>query len=379
MLTEGFWKRLHHKSFFVRVLWYNSLNSSLHTPFTPLPRRALPDFTTEQTDSTFEPLVSPPKDHKMTAANQKKPPSKGGILNSLPAGLAPYGELMRVHRLLGFYLNTSPYLVGVAFSASISPTKIPLAVICHRTMLLSIWSIFLRSAGCVWDDLIDMDLDSQITRTKTRPLPRGAVSPTNAFILTVGLFLCGGSVLMHLPPNCAVDCLIITFFALLYPFGKRFTNYPQITLMNIGWAVPMAMHSFELDPLAQLQATICMYLFIGLVIIMIDVIYSRQDTEEDLKVGVKSMAVRFRDSIQFLSYALLYASSGFLALAGLLTGLGLPFFVVSVGGHFCGFSILLRATQVGKASGVESYAKTAFFLATIFWLLGFMIEYCVRG
>lgn len=295
----------------------------------------------------------------MTVTDEKKEaPSQGKILDSLPTGLAPYGELMRVHRLLGFYLNTSPYLVGVAFSASTSSTKIPVGVLLHRAMLLSIWSIFLRSAGCVWDDLIDMDLDSQISRTKTRPLPRGAVSPTNAFLLTVALFACGGSVLVFLPWSCSVDCLIIMFFALLYPFGKRFTDYPQLTLINIGWAVPMAMHSLGMDPLSDIQPTVCMFLFIGLVIIMIDVIYSRQDTEEDLKVGVKSMAVRFRDSIQLLSYSLLFVSTACLASAGVLTGLGLPFFVVSVGGHFCGFWVLLRATQVGKASGVESDRKS---------------------
>jgi 4-hydroxybenzoate polyprenyltransferase len=316
----------------------------------------------------------------MTRRNEKEEvPPQGKILNLFPPGIAPYAELMRIHRLLGFYLNTSPYLVGVAFSASISSTKIPIAVLLHRAMLLSIWSIFLRSAGCVWDDLIDMDLDSQISRTKSRPLPRGAVSPSNALLLTVALFACGGTVLIFLPWACTVDCLIITFFALSYPFGKRFTDYPQITLMNIGWAVPMAMHSLGLDPLSQVTPTVCMFLFIGSVIIMIDVIYSRQDTEEDLKVGVKSMAVRFRDSIQLLSYSLLCASTGFLAMAGVLTGLGLPFFVLSVGGHFCGFWVLLKATQVGKSSGVESYAKSAFFLATLFWLFGFMIEYCLRS
>ncbi|KAJ6179788.1 hypothetical protein N7519_010249 [Penicillium mononematosum] len=288
----------------------------------------------------------------MTRRNEKEEaPPQGKILDSFPSRIAPYAELMRIHRLLGFYLNTSPYLVGVAFSASISSTKIPIAVLFHRAMLLSIWSIFLRSG----------------------------VSPSNALLLTVALFACGGSVLVFLPWACTVDCLIITFFALLYPFGKRFTDYPQITLMNIGWAIPMAMHSLGLDPLSQITPTVCMFLFIGSVIIMIDVIYSRQDTEEDLKVGVKSMAVRFRDSIQLLSCSLLYASTGFLAMAGVLTGLGVSFFIVSVGGHFCGFWILLKATQVGKSSGVESYAKSAFFLATLFWLFGFLIEYCLRN
>lgn len=304
--------------------------------------------------------------------------TKDGILSYFPASLAPYGELMRVHRPLGFYLNISPYLVGVAFTASISSTSIPTDRFLHRTILLSTWSFFLRSAGCVWNDIIDSDLDRQISRTKSRPIPRGAVSEKNAVLFTIILFACGVYAVSFLPRLCILDCSIITFFALLYPFGKRFTDYPQMTLANIGWAVPMAMHSFGLDPLARLKATICMYMFIATVIIMIDVIYSRQDTEEDMKVGVKNMAVRFRDSIHLVAYCLLYASTAFLATAGALTGLGPSFYIVSVGGHFAGFSILLQASQVGKSFKVEAYSKSAFLFATVFWVLGFVIEYFVR-
>ncbi|OQD76521.1 hypothetical protein PENDEC_c004G00509 [Penicillium decumbens] len=308
----------------------------------------------------------------------KDPFQKDKTRSSLSTTLASYGELMRIHRPLGFYLNTSPYIVGVAFATSTSSTSIPLSVLAHRTVLLTIWSFFLRCAGCVWDDLIDADLDRQISRTKSRPIPRGAVSEFNAGFFTLVLFACGGYAISFLPYPCMVDTLIITSFALLYPFGKRFTDYPQLTLANIGWAVPMAMHSLEVDPLACLAPTICMYMFIATVIIMIDVIYSRQDTEEDIEVGVKSMAVRFRNSIHTVAYSLLYASTAFLATAGALVGLGLSFFVVSVGGHFAGFSVLLQASQVGKSSKVEAYSKSAFFLATVFWVLGFVVEYSLR-
>lgn len=293
--------------------------------------------------------------------------------------IAAYGELMRIHRPLGFYLNTSPYLVGIAFAISASSATIKIGVLAQSTIILTIWSLCLRCAGCAWNDLIDADLDGQILRTKTRPIPRGAVSEFNAGFLTLVLFSCGWYAICFLPRPCMFDGLIITCSALLYPFGKRFTNYPQLTLANIGWAVPMAMHSLEVDPLAWLAPTICMYMFIATVIIMIDVIYARQDTEEDIKVGVKNMAVRFKDNIQTVAYSLLYASTAFLATAGALTGLGLSFFIVSVGGHFAGFFILLQASRVGKSSKVEAYSKSAFFLSTVLWVLGFVVEYCLRG
>ncbi|KAJ5890377.1 UbiA prenyltransferase family [Penicillium subrubescens] len=297
---------------------------------------------------------------------------------SLSKALAAYGELMRVHRPLGFYLNTSPYLVGVAFAASVSPTRIPLNIIAHRTALLSAWSFFLRCGGCVWNDLIDSDLDSQVSRTRSRPIPRGAVSKAHAALLTFIIFACGGYTVTSLPRPCLLDASIITFFALLYPFGKRFTDYPQLTLANIGWAVPMAMHSLGLEPLTQLLPTVCMYMFIATSIIMIDVIYARQDTEDDTKAGVRSMAVRFRNSINTVAYSLLYASTAFLATAGALAGLDLPFFILSVGGHFISFSILLQATRFGKSSKVEAHTKSPFFLATVFWVLGFVAENCIN-
>jgi 4-hydroxybenzoate polyprenyltransferase len=311
--------------------------------------------------------------------NHSKNVQNSNAQPSLSKTLAPYGELMRVHRPLGFYLNTSPYIVGVAFVSSVSPTHIPLKVIAHRTALLSAWSFFLRCGGCVWNDLIDSDLDSQVSRTRSRPIPRGAVSKADAALLTFILFACGVYTVSSLPRYCLIDGSIITFFALLYPFGKRFTDYPQLTLANIGWAIPMAMHSLGLDPLTQLLPTVCMYMFIATSIIMVDVIYARQDTEDDTKAGVRSMAVRFRDSINIVAYSLLYASTAFLATAGALTGLGLPFFIVSVGGHFIGFSILLRATRVGKSSKVEAHTKAPFFLATVFWVLGFVAENCING
>ncbi|CBF87269.1 hypothetical protein AN9259.2 [Aspergillus nidulans FGSC A4] len=300
---------------------------------------------------------------------------KTGLLRYLPTGVVPYGELVRIHRALGYYLNTSPYVVGIAYTAATAETKLPLDLLLDRLLLLTLWSLILRSAGCAWNDLVDVDIDRQISRTQSRPLPRGAISLSAATIFTACLFVLGCSLLLFLPRECLFDAGIKVFFALLYPFGKRFTDHPQLILINIAWAIPMAMHSLGMEPSSQILSMLCMCVFFSAVIVMIDLVYSRQDTEEDLKVGVKSMAVRYRNCVETMAYSLFAISSLALLFGGVLGGLRVPFVLFSVGGHIVGFWRFLRASLQAGPAGVESRAKSSCLIASVFWVLGLGIEY----
>jgi 4-hydroxybenzoate polyprenyltransferase len=305
---------------------------------------------------------------------------KSGILSKLPPSITPYAELLRIHRPLGYYLNISPYVVGVAYTAAISPVSLPATVLFNRLIILCLWGFLIRSGGCAWNDLIDMDIDRQVSRTKLRPLPRGAISPTSATLLTAIIFGCAGLLLLLLPSQCTVEAGMILFFALLYPFGKRFSDYPQLILVNIAWAIPMAMSSLEVDPLGSPSSTLSMCIFIASVIVMIDVVYACQDAEEDKKVGARSMAVRYSDITDRLAYGFFFSGTISLLLGGVLRGLGLPFIVLSVGGHIFGFLRFLRVTlsEGTKSVLVESRAKSSCLLATVFWVLGFFVEYLAR-
>jgi 4-hydroxybenzoate polyprenyltransferase len=170
---------------------------------------------------------------------------------------------------------------------------------------------------------------------------------------------------------------MIVFFALLYPFGKRFSDYPQLILANIAWAIPMAMSSLEVDPLDSPSSTLSMCIFIASVIVMIDVFYACQDAEEDKKVSARSMAVRYSDITDRLAYGFFLSGTTSLLLGGVLRGLGLPFIVFSVGGHIFGFFRLLSVTlsEGTKSALVKSRAKSSCLLATVFWVLGFFVEY----
>nr|A0A1E1FFM8.1 RecName: Full=Polyprenyl transferase prhE; AltName: Full=Paraherquonin biosynthesis cluster protein E [Penicillium brasilianum]BAV69306.1 PrhE [Penicillium brasilianum] len=307
-------------------------------------------------------------------------PPKDGILSKLPESAVPYGELLRIHRPLGYYLNISPYVVGVAYTAAISPVTLPSTFLLGRLVILSLWGFCIRSAGCAWNDLIDMDIDRQVSRTKLRPLPRGAVSPSGAALLAAFMFGCGGSLLLLLPSQCAFEAAIVVFFALLYPFGKRFSDHPQLILTNIAWAIPMAMSSLDMSPLDFPIPTLAMSFSIASVIVMIDIVYACQDAEEDKKVGARSMAVRYMEITDQIAYGLFFSGTLSLLVGGILRGLGFPFLIFSVGGHFLGFLRFLRASlgKGAKSALVESQAKSSCLLATMLLVFGLCFEYCVR-
>lgn len=290
------------------------------------------------------------------------------------AKLGPYAELIRLNKALGYCLNSCPYFVGLAYSTLLSPTPISSTVLLERFVVLTCWSVLLRWGGCAWNDIVDQDLDRQITRTRSRPLPRGAVKTSNAVLFTTAIFLCASLLLFLLPRPCMIEAVIIVLFGLLYPFGKQLINYPQLILTNIAWAVPMTMRSVEVDPLDHILPTTCLFLFIGTLIVMLDVLYACQDIEEDMKAGVKSMAVHFRHAINPLIYSLFLGSMGLLVAVGVFAGFGFPFFLLSVGGHFFSFRFFLVALNQKPSPSVERHAKLAVCSAISLLILGLVVE-----
>src|SRR3546814_5390967 len=105
----------------------------------------------------------------------------------------------------------------------------------------------MRGAGCVFNDIVDRDLDRQVARTASRPLASGAVSLRTAWIWLLSLCLVGLAVLLQLHPYAQVVALGSLALVAAYPFMKRITGWPQIrseehtselqSLMRISYAV----------------------------------------------------------------------------------------------------------------------------------------------
>ncbi|WP_242500655.1 4-hydroxybenzoate octaprenyltransferase [Tropicimonas sp. IMCC6043] len=232
-----------------------------------------------------------------------------------PAALRPYLRLSRADRPVGFWTLIIPSLWGLFAAAAATGWRpfdwwILIAVI--------LGSFLMRGAGCTWNDLTDREIDALVERTKSRPLPSGQVTPRQALLWMGGQLLFAFLLLLTLGKTAIALGVAAMFLVVLYPFGKRFTWWPQFILgLNLSWGVLVAWaaHSGALT-LAPV------FLFFGGVswTIFYDTIYAHQDIEDDAMIGVKSTARLFGDETRawlrlFMMVTVLMLSVGiFLAL-----------------------------------------------------------------
>jgi 4-hydroxybenzoate polyprenyltransferase len=149
-------------------------------------------------------------------------------------------------------------------------------------------SVAMRGAGCVYNDIVDRDLDRQVARTRSRPLASGAVSLKAAWIWLVSLCLIGLVVLFQLHPYAAVVALVSLAPVAAYPFMKRITWWPQAWLgIVFSWAALVGW-----SEVAGSLTVPGLLLYAGSIfwVIGYDTIYALQDVEDDALVGVRSSA-----------------------------------------------------------------------------------------
>jgi 4-hydroxybenzoate polyprenyltransferase len=223
------------------------------------------------------------------ASNDIVPDSeRRGLIGALPPPVRPYASLMRLDRPIGTWLLYWPCAWSVA-----------LAGVGGRWDLflwLGLGAFAMRSAGCVYNDIVDRDLDRKVERTRLRPLASGRVSPGAAWLLVALLCAVGLSVLVQLNLTAAVIALASIAPVAAYPFMKRITWWPQAWLgivfswgALVGWPAVTA----TLDPHPVL-------LWLGSIawVVGYDTLYAVQDIEDDALVGVKSSARRLGGSLQ---------------------------------------------------------------------------------
>ncbi|WP_308514564.1 4-hydroxybenzoate octaprenyltransferase [Sphingomonas flavescens] len=219
----------------------------------------------------------------MTATTDIVPDSeRRGLIGALPPRLRPYASLMRLDRPIGTWLLYWPCAWSVA-----------LAVVDGRWSLL-VWfalgAFAMRSAGCVYNDFVDRDLDRQVERTRLRPLASGRVSAGAAAMLIA--LLCGIGLVVLLQLNWLAAAVALGSVAPVaaYPFMKRITWWPQAWLglvfswgALVGW--PAVRGTFDLPALLLWFGSIAW-------VVGYDTLYAIQDKEDDALVGVKSSARR---------------------------------------------------------------------------------------
>jgi len=219
-----------------------------------------------------------------------------GLIGALPPRLRPFASLMRLDRPIGTWLLYWPCAWSVALAGVDGRWDL--------FLWLGLGAFAMRSAGCVYNDIVDRELDRSVERTRLRPLASGRVSLTAAWVLT--LLLCGIGLIVLLQLDRAAQWVALGSIALVaaYPFMKRITWWPQAWLgLVFSWGAVVGWPA-----VTGRVETPALWLYAGTVawVIGYDTIYAIQDIEDDALVGVKSSARRLGDQAP-LGVAIFYA------------------------------------------------------------------------
>ncbi|XP_034450659.1 4-hydroxybenzoate polyprenyltransferase, mitochondrial [Hippoglossus hippoglossus] len=248
--------------------------------------------------------------------------SPAAIVNSAPAPVQPYLRLMRLDKPIGTWLLYLPCTWSIALAAD--PGCLP-----HLGMLtlFGTGALLMRGAGCTINDMWDKDFDTKVSRTATRPIASGAISRMQALVflggqlsLALGVLLCLNNYSIAL--GAASLSLVVS-----YPLMKRITYWPQFVLgLTFNWGALLGWSAVQ----GSCDWSVCLPLYFSGVMwtLIYDTIYAHQDKEDDIKVGVKSTALRFQEQTKpWLSGFTVAMMSG-LVVAGVNAEQTLPYYAV---------------------------------------------------
>jgi len=257
-------------------------------------------------------------------------PSDNWVYRVLPRPAWPYAQLARWDRPIGWQLLMWPCFWSAALAANAAKGEglISPGLFLFHLILFFIGAVAMRGAGCTYNDLVDHDIDMEVARTRSRPLPSGRVSRFEAKVFIAAQALVGLLVLIQFNAFSIVLGILSLAVVAIYPFAKRFTDWPQFFLglafswgALMGWAAVFGSLSW---------AALWLYLAAIAWTIGYDTIYAHQDKEDDALIGVRSTARLFGENTKawlvglygltllLLVFAFAAAGVGFLAYLGLL-------------------------------------------------------------
>ena len=205
-----------------------------------------------------------------------------GLVGRLPPTVRAFALLARFDRPIGWWLLFWPGAWAVALAGGAVRRW-------DLTLWLLVGAIAMRGAGCVYNDILDRDLDRLVERTRVRPLASGAVSLAEAWVWLVALCLIGLVVLLQLHWYAAIVALVSLAPVAAYPLMKRITWWPQAWLgIVFSWA---ALVGWSEVTGALTAPGLTLYAGSILWVIGYDTIYALQDREDDAMIGVKSSAL----------------------------------------------------------------------------------------
>ncbi|MBB4237645.1 4-hydroxybenzoate polyprenyltransferase [Rhizobium esperanzae] len=258
-------------------------------------------------------------------------PSDNWVYRILPPWLWPYAQLARWDRPIGWQLLMWPcfWSATLAANAAIGEGLYSGSLLVSHLFLYFIGAVAMRGAGCTYNDLVDHEIDMEVARTRSRPLPSGRVTRAHAKIFIGLQALVGLFVLLQFNWFTVFLGVLSLGIVALYPYAKRFTDWPQFYLglafswgALMGWAGILGGISF---------ASVLLYAASVAWTIGYDTIYAHQDKEDDELIGVRSTARLFGDRTRLWLIGLYGLTLVLMFMAFALAGANLIAFLALLG------------------------------------------------
>ena len=209
-------------------------------------------------------------------------------------------ELTRLNKPIGFMLLFWPCSWGLAYAYNDN-----LSLFLYYLILFFLGSVLMRSAGCIFNDIVDKDFDKKVRRTKKRPIPSGKITVKKALVYV--LILCLFAFLILLQFNLLTIFLGMSsmLLAFSYPYMKRITFWPQLFLgITFNWGIIITWTSINnsINPEILILYLSAIFWTLGY-----DTIYGAQDMTDDEIIGLKSTSIKFKKNIKLfisISYSI---------------------------------------------------------------------------
>jgi len=222
-------------------------------------------------------------------------------------------ELTRLKRPIGYMLLFWPCAWGLTLAYDFTSNY---DLYFFYLFLFFLGSVFMRSAGCIINDIADKKFDQKVSRTKNRPIASGKISNLLGLVYAAILCFCALLVLINFNNLTIILAFCSMPLAFTYPLMKRFTYWPQLFLgITFNYGLILGWTSIENE-----ISIIPLVLYIGAIFWTLgyDTIYGYQDIADDEIIGVKSTSIKFKNnpkSFLFICYTitiLSYLSLGYL-------------------------------------------------------------------
>ena len=240
-------------------------------------------------------------------------------------------ELTRLNKPIGFMLLFWPCSWGLAYAYSLNKD---INSFVHFLLLFFLGSVLMRSAGCIFNDIVDRDFDKKVSRTKTRPIASGKISIQQSMIYVIALCVLALIILIQFNNLTIILGFGSMFLAFSYPFMKRITYWPQLFLgLTFNWGIIMAWCAMGFQVSYDI---ILLYISAIFWTLGYDTIYGAQDMSDDEIIGVKSTSIKFKKNMKLFvlsSYIISILGIFYLLSSNLnfnLTTLFLSLFIISL-------------------------------------------------